>query len=101
MAILIAGLSFLNMGFFLAEVAALKIDRCSKLVENLVNSGFEEERETESGDSSGEKEVDIMSHCSFIQALAPVYSLPEKKFPSPDPLWDSHCAEKFCPPPEV
>jgi hypothetical protein len=87
------------MGFFLAEVAALKIDKCSKLVVNVVNSGIEEERETESGDSAGE--VDIMNNHASVHAFAPIYSLPEEKFPSPDPLWDSHCAEKFCPPPEV
>jgi hypothetical protein len=100
MMIVLTGVSFLNMGFFLAEVAVLELDKCSKLVENLVNTGFEEERESESGDSSEEKVVDLMNPHSTEHAVVLLYSLPEKKFISPDPLWDTHYLEEFSPPPE-
>lgn len=51
---MIAGLTFLNMSFFLAEVVILGIDKNSSLVRNFVTSGFEEEKET----SSESSEVD-------------------------------------------
>jgi hypothetical protein len=54
---LIAGLAFLNMSFFLAEVSLLNLDE-KGLIENvamlILNTGLEEERE---GGSSGEKSV--------------------------------------------
>jgi Na+-transporting methylmalonyl-CoA/oxaloacetate decarboxylase gamma subunit len=55
-----AGLAFINMSFVLAEFAALGLTReNSSLVRNLANSGFEEEKETESGEDSAAKELDL------------------------------------------
>lgn len=49
---LITGLAFLNMSFFLSEVAALQLEK-GELLHNIasliLNSGFEEERDGEYG----------------------------------------------------
>jgi hypothetical protein len=54
---LVAGLAFLNMSFFLAEISLLSFDK-KDLIENIakliLNTGFEEERESE---TSGEHKV--------------------------------------------
>jgi hypothetical protein len=57
---LVAGLAFLNMSFFLAEVSFLDFKK-GELLENIakliINTGFEEEREGESGEKNV-KEID-------------------------------------------
>lgn len=47
---LLAGVTFLNMSFVLAELSALGFSRTSTLVQNFINTGFEEEKE--GGESS-------------------------------------------------
>jgi hypothetical protein len=57
----VAGLAFLNMSFFLAEVSLLNFEK-RELLENIVklilNTGFEEERDAESLGEKGLKEID-------------------------------------------
>jgi hypothetical protein len=56
----IAGLAFLNMSFFLAEVSLLNFKK-QELLENIanliLNTGFEEEREAESSNENTIKEI--------------------------------------------
>jgi hypothetical protein len=76
---LITGLIFLNMSFFLAEVALLKFEK-KELVENIAklifNGGFEEERECEGNVDHIGKEVDLLMQqveihhaCSFLVSV--------------------------------
>lgn len=101
--ILIAGLTFLNMGFFLAEAAALKLKN-TKLLENIARSGFEEERdcseEIPGGDSS-EEEVDLMNSHYFIHQSIPFELALRRKGVHSARFQYPHHLEIFCPPPEV
>lgn len=40
---LLAGITFLNMSFILAEVAALGLSKNTILIQNILNAGIEEE----------------------------------------------------------
>ena len=101
--ILIAGLTFLNMGFFLAEAAALKLKN-TKLLENIARSGFEEERdggeEAPGGDTS-EEEVDLMSNHYFFQQSISFEFLQQRKSMHNERFSHPHHLEIFCPPPEA
>ena len=63
----VAGLAFLNMSFFLAEVSLLKFEKQS-MMENIakliLNAGFEEERDT---NPSGETSLKITLHEQQVQ----------------------------------
>jgi hypothetical protein len=56
----VAGLAFLNLSFVLAEVSYLNIEK-GELMENIAklifNTGFEEERDGETPNESGIKEI--------------------------------------------
>jgi hypothetical protein len=56
----LAGLAFLNMSFFLAEVSLLHFEK-REMIENIakliLNTGFEEEREGESSNENSIKET--------------------------------------------
>lgn len=101
--ILIAGLTFLNMGFFLAEAAALKLKN-TKLLENIARSGFEEERdggeEVPGGDIS-EEEVDLMNTHYFIQQSISFEFIRQRKSVHNERFSHPHHLEIFCPPPEA
>lgn len=59
----IAGLAFLNMSFFLAEVSVLNFEK-GELMENIasliLNTGFEEERDGESAPENNAKEIHLL-----------------------------------------
>jgi hypothetical protein len=62
---LLAGLTFLNMSFILAEIAMLGLkDKYNTLVQNIINAGLEEEKELggETGESEFAKEVNLIQH---------------------------------------
>jgi hypothetical protein len=103
MMILFTGITFLNMGFFLAEVAALKIPKDTKLIQSIAGNVFEEEREHgESAPSdSSEAEIDLLSHHSYVHLIALDFTIRERKGIIDDPFSDNHHLEIFCPPPEV
>lgn len=67
-----AGLAFLNLSFFLAEVSLLKIEE-RELIENIakliLNTGFEEEREGESSGENSIKEI-IAMHQANIHGIS-------------------------------
>ena len=51
----LAGVTFLNMSFILSEVDALGLSKNSTLIQNIINTGIEEEKETSTekpGDNS-------------------------------------------------
>src|SRR5687767_3322661 len=58
---LLAGITFLNMSFILAEFDALGLSMNSPLIQSIINSGIEEEKETssESGEGDPAKEVHL------------------------------------------
>ena len=66
---LLTGVIFLNMSFFMAEVAMLKLTD-QQIIENIAklasNGPLEEERDGESGTDSSAKEVDLMVHQALI-----------------------------------
>jgi hypothetical protein len=66
-----AGVFFLNMSFFLAEVSVLKLDHKNEMIGNIArlicNGGLEEEKECSSDSSEGNstiKEIDF--HISYL-----------------------------------
>ena len=52
-----AGAIFLNMSFVVLELSEIGIERSSPLFANILNSGFEEEKETETGEHDASKEL--------------------------------------------
>ena len=55
--LLFTGITFLNMSFILAELQAIGIARDSAVIQNFINTGLEEEKETSSeteGDPASE-----------------------------------------------
>lgn len=66
--ILITGLIFLNMNFFLAEVSALELDKDRNMAENIAKliatSSTEEEKDVFGGESKDILETDLLfSNC--------------------------------------
>jgi hypothetical protein len=57
--VLLAGITFLNLSFILAELSAIGLGRSSAIVQNLINSGFEEEQES-SSESEGDSEIEFL-----------------------------------------
>jgi hypothetical protein len=100
--ILIAGITFLNMGFFLAEASALKLKN-TKLLENIARSGFEEERDgsEEIPGDAGEEEVDLMNNHYFIHHSIPFQIALQRKGVRNELFTYPHHLEIFCPPPEA
>jgi hypothetical protein len=102
--ILFTGITFLNMGFFLAEVTALKIPKDTKLIQSIAGNIFEEEREhgAESApNDSAETEIDLLSHHTYIHQISPGFTLCERRGIIDDPFSDNYHLEIFCPPPEA
>ena len=68
---LVAGLAFLNMSFFLAEVSLMKFEK-KELIENIakliLNTGFEEEKDVESPGENFVKEVLIGQQIQIHEA---------------------------------
>jgi hypothetical protein len=102
--IFIAGIAFLNMGFFLAEVSALDLGKYTRLLENIAASGFEEERdcggEQTPGSGDADEKVDLMSHHYLIQHSVPVPLALQRKGSRNELFCYYHHLEIFCPPPE-
>jgi hypothetical protein len=60
--LILTGVTFLNMSFILAELQAVGVARDSAVVQNFINTGLEEEKET-----SSETETD--SETEFLFSL--------------------------------
>ena len=100
----ITGLLFLNMSFFLAEMAMLKVsDR--QILENIVRliatGGFEEERD---GDTQNEIDTSLedfliphlpTSEQSLLSLLTKVHQAPEDLYPH------ANYSQTFSPPPDL
>jgi hypothetical protein len=98
--LLITGITFLNMGFFLVEASALEIE--SKLFQSITNSVFEEE--SESGEPSVKDsvtEIDYLNTTTFSHAAILFIVNENRKGVHDDPDANHHHLEVFCPPPEV
>jgi hypothetical protein len=101
---ILAGLTFLNMGFVIAEFDALGLSKQSALIQNLVNCGVEEEKETapeggEADDTFDEMDLSIhelMNHSVLIYELNQNQDLDHLNL-SVEPGYH----ENFSPPPEV
>lgn len=99
----VAGITFLNMSFFLAEVVAFNIDKNSQLVQNFLNTGIEEEKETgeatgESDESVKELDLSIAEHLFHHKIL---FELGKKRNSILDNLTvEAGYLKKFSPPPE-
>jgi hypothetical protein len=90
---------FINMGFVLAEIDTLGLTRQSALLQNLIDSGIEEEKECSSEVSDDAKEFYLLDNRTqptyyfFLVAMDAQSSCDLAK-----PL-SAYIAE-FCPPPE-
>lgn len=100
---LIAGLTFMNMSFFLAEATLLGIDKNSSIVKNFINCGLEEEKETsespETGDSVKEVLLSLEEHIFYHQIIFQTESHQNKVLSNLTTL-DGH-QQIFSPPPEI
>jgi hypothetical protein len=104
---LFTGLIFLNMSFFLAEVAALKLNQDKKMFANIVKllstSAAEEEKDVFGGtdeDSTG-KEINLIFNYSTHSIQSHTLDLNHKRtvFDQGIPLLGSY--EIYSPPPEA
>lgn len=103
---LFTGLIFLNMSFFLAEVAALKLNQDKKMFSNIVKlistSAAEEEKDAFGGtdEDCSAKEVDLIFNYSAHSIYSHIANINNKKcvFDQGIPLLGNQ--EIFSPPPE-
>lgn len=104
---LFTGLIFLNMSFFLAEVAALKLNQDKKIFANIVtmitNSAAEEEKDVFGGtdEDCSAKEVDLIFNYATHSIYSHILDLNNKRsvFDQGIPLLGSY--EIYSPPPEA
>lgn len=96
--LLITGITFLNMGFFVAEASMLKLK--TKLVQTITSSGFEEEREHETSSEDSVKEIDLLTGLVFTHNTTFILFAESRKVVGNDPFANHHHVEVFCPPPE-
>jgi hypothetical protein len=72
----VAGLAFLNMSFFLAEVSLLKFEK-KELLQNIanliLNTGFEEERDGEPSGDNLTKEINLLVQHLNIHGNSSIY----------------------------
>jgi hypothetical protein len=88
------------MSFILAEVDALGLSKNSTLIQNIINSGIEEEKETEKGESEHGKEVFLFFEALHHQTvLFHVGELCNKSLNNL--LLNSGYKKTFSPPPEA
>ena len=104
--IFVTGITFLNMSFFLAEVAALKLTKNKAMMENIARlisgAGFEEERDI-CGETSEDSfsEVDLHNHHHGFNQHNALYLIAQRR----GDLWNDQFSssgyrETFSPPPE-
>ena len=104
---LFTGLIFLNMSFFLAEVAALKLNQDKKMFANIVKllstSAAEEEKDVFGGtdEDNAAKEINLIFNYSTHSLDSDILDLNNKRsvFDQGLPLLGSY--EIYSPPPEA
>jgi hypothetical protein len=57
--VLLAGITFLNLSFIMAEFSAIGFGKNSAIIQNLINTGFEEEQES-SSESEADPEIEFL-----------------------------------------
>jgi hypothetical protein len=99
----IAGVAFLNMSFFLAEVSLLKFEK-KDLIENIakliLNTGFEEERDGGSSHESGVKET-LLGQQVQIHSTSSILISTNIRCILVNHYLHANYALKFFPPPDV
>jgi hypothetical protein len=97
-----AGITFLNMSFILSEVDALGLSKNSTLIQNIINSGIEEEKETsteKAGDhSTNEILLSLQENLNHHSILFFLGRQRNKHLDNQSP--QSGYTRKFSPPPE-
>ena len=100
--ILLAGITFLNMGFILAEVSLLNLNKYYSVLDE-VSTSLEDEQETGSespGNDSIEEEIDLMNHFSYDHSLNLYFISLERKASFILEIVNFAYREIFSPPPE-
>jgi hypothetical protein len=101
---LIAGIIFLNMSFIIAELSSIGIGKENTLLQNIMNSGFEEEEEGGPESSEADPLEDelyfSLVDCLYQDKIALLTALQFNKNLANN-LFDSGYREIFSPPPEA
>lgn len=105
--LLVTGVTFLNMSFFIAEVTLLNLSKDDAAIENvikiLIAGGFEEENETPDGQekSFSMKEVDLFMSLNLYHHLH-LYRIAQHRYCFKNTLVPlSGHIDIFSPPPEA
>jgi hypothetical protein len=100
--VMIGGIAFLNLGFVVTEFRLIAPGAKNALIDNLANTGFEEEKETD-GETSSEssvKEVDL-SISNYLHHVSHLVLVAQKSIQHYfDSALDRGFKEIFSPPPE-
>jgi hypothetical protein len=100
--ILMAGITFLNMGFLLAEVSLLDLGKYYAAADE-VSTSLEDEQENtnESQTNDSEEEIDLMNHFYREQSFNIFFISLRKEAPYIQEILHQTFPETFSPPPEL
>jgi hypothetical protein len=101
--ILLAGLTFLNMGFVLAEISLFDLGKYYAVADE-VSASLEDEQENESGSETSdsvEEEIDLMNHSYYEQSFNLFFISLQKQSPFIQEILHDTYRETFSPPPEL
>jgi hypothetical protein len=98
----LAGLTFVNMGFIIAEVEALGLNKRSSLVQNIINTGAEEEESSpETSEDDAFTEIDLSLHDPFRHDEIILFNTSKRNHHTLTISLSSGYYKNFSPPPEI